>query len=144
MREGKYRDRHFSDELVGACVNLFREWAPQPAPAWITCIPSRRHPDLVPDFARRLADALGLPFHAVLEKTDDRPEQKTMANSSQQARNIDGSLAVVGAPLPDGPVLLVDDMVDSRWTITVAAWLLITQGSGPVYPLALASTTHAE
>ena len=85
VREGKYRDRRFSDDLVRACVKLVREWAPQPAPAWVTCIPSRRHPDLVPDFARRLADALGLPFHAVLEKTDDRPEQKTMANSSQQA-----------------------------------------------------------
>ena len=97
VREGKYRDRRFSDELVRACENLVREWAPQPSPSWVTCIPSRRHPDLVPDFARRLADALALPFHAVLEKTDDRPEQKTMANSSQQARNIDGSLAVTGA-----------------------------------------------
>jgi ATP-dependent DNA helicase RecQ len=144
IREGKYRDRRFSDELVRAGVNLVREWAPQPAPTWVTCIPSRRHPDLVPDFARRLADALSLPFHAVLEKTDDRPEQKTMANSSQQARNIDGSLAVTGAVLPDGPVLLVDDTVNSRWTITVAAWLLATRGSGPVYPLALASTAHAE
>ena len=144
VREGKYRDGRFADELVRACENLVREWAPQPAPTWVTCIPSRRHPDLVPDFARRLADALGLPFHAVLEKTDDRPEQKDMANSSQQARNIDGSLAVAGATLPVGPVLLVDDMVNSRWTITVAAWLLTSQGSGPVYPLALASTANAE
>jgi ATP-dependent DNA helicase RecQ len=144
VRDGKYRDGRFSDELVRACVNLVPGWAPQPAPAWVTCIPSRRHPDLVPDFARRLADALGLPFHPVLERTDDRPEQKTMANSSQQARNIDGSLALTGAALPDGPVLLVDDMVNSRWTITVAAWLLTSRGSGPVYPLALASTAHAE
>ncbi len=144
VREGKKRDHRFSDDLVLACVKLVREWAPQPAPAWVTCIPSRRHPDLVPDFARRLADALGLPFHAALEKTEDRPEQRTMANSSQQARNIDGSLAVAEASLPDGPVLLVDDTVNSGWTITVAAWLLTLPGSGPVYPLALASTTHAE
>ena len=94
VRQGKYRDRRFADELVEACVRLVREWNPQPAPAWVTCIPSLRHPDLVPDFARRLAAALNLPFHTVLEKTDDRPEQKTMANSTQQARNIDGSLAV--------------------------------------------------
>jgi ATP-dependent DNA helicase RecQ len=58
----------------------------------MTCVPSLRHPDLVPDFARRRAARLGLPFHAVLQKTDERPEQKTMANSTQQARNIDGSL----------------------------------------------------
>ena len=41
-------------------------------------------------------------------------------------------------PLPGGPALLVDDMVDSRWTLTVAAWLLRSNGSGEVWPLALA------
>jgi ATP-dependent DNA helicase RecQ len=67
-----------------------------------------------------------------------------MANSIQQARNIDGSLAIDDPPerLPAGPVLLVDDMVDSRWTLTVAAWLLRTHGSGVVWPLALAETGH--
>ncbi len=44
--------------------------------------------------------------------------------------------------LPGGPVLLVDDMVDSRWTLTVAAWLLRSKGSGEVWPLALALTSH--
>ena len=67
-----------------------------------------------------------------------------MANSSQQARNIDGSLAVKAGPLPAGPVLLVDDMVDSRWTLTVAAWLLTGNGGRLVYPLALALTANAE
>jgi len=144
VRFGKYRDGTFADDLVAACTALVRGWAPQPSPAWVTCIPSRRHPNLVPDFARRLAASLGLPFHAALEKTDDRPAQKTMANSTQQARNIDGSLALNGTPIPAGPVLLVDDMVDSRWTLTVAAWLLLTGGSGPVYPLALASTAQTD
>ena len=96
----------------------------------------------MPDFARRLAAALDLPFHAVLAKTDDRPEQKTMANSAQQARNIDGSLAIARRSVASGPVLLVDDMVDSRWTLTVAAWLLRTSGSGEVWPLALALAGH--
>jgi ATP-dependent DNA helicase RecQ len=142
VRQGKYRDRRFADELVAACVRLVREWNPQPAPAWVTCVPSLRHPDLVPDFARRLAAALNLSFHPVLEKTDDRPEQKTMANSTQQARNIDGSLWVIPGVLPTGSVLVVDDMVDSRWTFTVAAWLLRSHGSGDVWPLALAQTGY--
>ncbi len=142
VRQGKYHDRHFADELVEACAGIVREWNPQPAPAWVTCIPSLRHPDLVPDFARRLATALSLPFDAVLEKTENRPEQKTMANSTQQARNIDGSLAVSAKPLRTAPVLLVDDMVDSRWTLTVAAWLLRSHGSGEVWPLALSLTGH--
>lgn len=138
VRLGKYQDQRFADELVDACVRLVQEWCPQPAPTWVTCIPSLRHPDLVPDFARRLAAALHLPFDMVLEKTVGRPEQKTMANSTQQARNIDGSLAVHTQALRATPVLLVDDIVDSRWTFTVATWLLRAQGSGEVFPLALA------
>jgi len=143
VRRGKY-DGHYADDLVTACAALVRQWSPQPPPAWVTCIPSRRHPNLVPGFARQLAAALNLPFHGVLEKTGNRPEQKTMANSTQQARNIDGSLAVHTTPLLASPVLLVDDMVDSKWTLTVAAYLLTSHGSGRVYPLALASTAHTE
>lgn len=139
VRLGKYHDGRFSDHLVEACRELVEQWSPDPAPAWVTCVPSRRHPDLVPDFARRLAGSLGLAFEPVLVRTDDRPEQKTMANSTQQARNVDGSLEVHGR-VPGEPVLLVDDMVDSRWTLTVAAWLLRSHESGVVWPLALAKT----
>lgn len=144
IRQGKYHDGHFSDDLVAACVKMIKEWNPQPSPTWVTCVPSLRHPELVPNFAQRLAAALGLPFHMVIAKTDARPEQKTMANSTQQARNIDGSLALNGQPIPPGPVLLVDDMVDSRWTLTVAAWLLRKSGSGAVWPMALSQTGHDE
>jgi ATP-dependent DNA helicase RecQ len=144
VRQGKYHDGKFAEDLVGACVKMIREWGPLPKPTWVTCVPSLRHPDLVPNFSKRLAAALGLPFHLVIEKTDDRPEQKTMANSTQQARNIDGSLALNGQPVPHGPVILVDDMVDSRWTLTVAAWLLRKSGSGEVWPMALSQTGHDE
>ncbi len=140
VREGKYQSRRFADELVEACADIVRAWSPQPAPAWVTCVPSLRRPELVPDFARRLATALALPFHMVLEKTEGRPEQKSMRNSTQQARNVDGSLAVCTQDVPSAPVLLVDDMADSRWTLTVAAWLLRSHGSGEVFPLALALT----
>jgi len=61
-----------------------------------------------------------------------------MANSTQQARNVDGTLALTRPDLPREPVLLVDDLVDSRWTLTVAAWLLRSHGSGEVWPFALA------
>ena len=138
VRVGK-RDAHFSDVLVTACADLVREWAPSPAPKWVTSIPSLRHPTLVPDFARRLATALNLPFYAVLEKTDARRPQKDMENNSHQAGNVDGAFRIRGN-IPTGPVLLVDDMVDSKWTLTVAAYLLTSNGSGPVYPLALVST----
>lgn len=143
VRRGKYSDGRFSNALLGEMVRLYGQWAPDPAPTWVTCIPSLRHPDLVPDFARRLAERLGLPFASAMERTDQRPEQKDMANSSQQARNVDGALKIVDEPVSDGPVLLVDDMVDSKWTLTVAAYLLKKAGSGEVYPIALASTANA-
>lgn len=138
VRAGKYEDGEFSDELVDACVSMIRGWRPDPAPTWVTCVPSLRHPTLVPGFAKKLADKLGLPFHPVLVQIADRPEEKTMENSAFQARNVDGSLAVNPANMHPGPVLLVDDIVDSRWTMTVAAWLLRSRGSGEVWPLALA------
>ena len=139
VRVGKQQDGRFGNELVDACVWLARRWRPDPKPDWVTCIPSLRNPHLVPDFARRLADVLGLPFHQTLEQTNLRPEQKSMANSAQQARNLDGSLTISLSPPPAAPVLLVDDVVGSRWTFTVAAWLLREHGSGPVWPLALST-----
>ena len=136
VRHGKYQDQRFADELVDACAKLVREWMPAPAPTWVTAVPSRRRPTLVPGFAERLARALGLPFQVVLGRTRDHQEQKEMENSAYQARNVWESLVVSSAP-PDGPVLLVDDIVDSRWTMTVAAYKLRSSGSGKVFPLAL-------
>jgi ATP-dependent DNA helicase RecQ len=144
VREGKYKAGRFDDLLVEACAALIRAWNPQPFPTWVTCVPSLRHPQLIPDFAQRLASILGLPFAAALLKSDPRPEQKTMANSTQQARNVDGSLSVALDAISPGPVLLVDDRVDSRWTLTIAAWLLRKHGSGQVWPLALAKTGGGE
>ena len=137
VAQGKYEDDRFPDELVTACVELLRRWNPDPAPQWITCIPSLRRPILVPDFAERLARALNLPFQPILVRIQERPEQKTMKNTAQQARNVWGSIEVRGTPDPS-PVLLVDDIVDSRWTFAVAAYLLRSHGSGEVWPLALA------
>ena len=138
VRQGRHRDRRFADDLVDACRELVAEWDPQPAPGWVTCLPSLRHPDLLPDFARRLAEALGLPFAPVLLRVEPRPEQRAMANSTQQARNVDGAFALERKVVNGEPVLLVDDTVDSRWTLTVAAWLLRSHGSGEVWPLVLA------
>ena len=138
VRLGKYRDNRFSDELVDACAALVREWSPAPSPMWVTSVPSYRRPELVPRFARRLAAALCLPYREALARTEQRPEQKTMENSDQQARNVVDSLAVNQDEVLPGAVLLVDDMVDSRWTFTVAAWELRRHGSAQVWPLALA------
>jgi ATP-dependent DNA helicase RecQ len=141
VKTGKYYDGRFSDELVTAAAGLVRNrWQPAPFPRWITAIPSLRHGRLVADFAVRLGAALGLPFRPALRKLRDNPEQKLMQNSTQQLGNLIGVFAAVPSSILPGPVLLVDDMVDSGWTLTYAGMLLRQAGSGPVYPFALATS----
>jgi ATP-dependent DNA helicase RecQ len=131
----------FRDELAAAAAEMIRDrWRPQPAPAWVACVPSLKHPRLVPDLAQRLAQRLGLPFKDVVSKVKDNQAQKLQNNSWHQCRNLDGAFAV-GKGVPGTPVLLVDDMTDSRWTMTVVAALLRQAGSGPVFPVALATTS---
>ena len=140
VKIGKYEDGNFSDDLVEATVELIKNhWQPQPEPQWVTAIPSLRNPNLVPDLARRIADKLRIPYYQVLSKVKDTEEQKKMENSSKQANNVIDAFEVIG-DCPEGPVLLIDDMVDSRWTLTVCGVRLQEARSGPVFPLALAAT----
>jgi ATP-dependent DNA helicase RecQ len=134
--EGKYTQGHFADDLVEACAQMIKGWDPQPRPAWVTCVPSQKRPRLVPGFAIRLAQRLKLPFLDILVKTVDRAEQKSMSNSYQQMHNVQGSLGLTGN-VPDSAGFLIDDVVDSRWTITVATWLLRSNGAGPIFPVVL-------
>nr|VFJ72970.1 MAG: ATP-dependent DNA helicase, RecQ-like [Candidatus Kentron sp. FW] len=137
VAEGK-EAHHFSDELVGACARMVENWNPSPAPNWLTCIPSLDDPTLVADFTQRLATALGLPFIPCIRKTRKNRPQKFMINSFQQTRNLDGAFHVDIPPGEYGPCFLVDDTVDSRWTLTIASALLRRVGCVSVYPLALA------
>jgi ATP-dependent DNA helicase RecQ len=136
---GKYDLNRFDDELVAACAEMIRLWDPQPKPAWIACIPSLNRPDLVPDFARRLGEALGIPCYPdALKKARANEKQKHMQNSFQQARNLDGIFELHPEFKACGPCFLLDDMTDSGWTFTVAAALLRRGGCEAVFPLALA------
>ena len=132
VADGKYGTGRFDDALVRAAAGLVRDsWRPDPAPTWIAAVPSRR--PILGDFAARLGEALGLPFVDVLASDPAAPPQKEMANSAHQLANVAGSLRLVGTP-PDGPVLLVDDIVDSRWTMTYAGWLLRAAGTSGGVP----------
>jgi ATP-dependent DNA helicase RecQ len=138
VNAGKYEDESFDDQLVQAAAKLIGErWGPQPAPAWITCVPSMLHPDLVPSFAERLAATLQLPFRTVVRKVGENQPQGKMENSAQQLRNVRDAFEIVG-DVPGEPALLVDDLADSRWTLTVIGRALRLAGSGPVFPFVLA------
>ncbi len=134
-------DGRFRDELVEAVAEMYQQrWRPSPEPQWVTCVPSQNHPTLVPDFANRLASRLGLPFKEAIQKTRHNEPQKDQQNPFHQCNNLDGAFAI-SDDTPETSVLLVDDIVDSRWTMTILAALLRQNGSGPVFPVALASTT---
>jgi len=131
------------DHVVRAAVEVIRgRWRPEPAPEWVTCVPSISRPGFTEDAARRLAAVLGLPMIPCVVASGGHPAQAAMANSAQQAANARAELSVVEEGVRrGGPVLLVDDLVDSRWTLTVAGSLLRDEGAGPVLPFALAVAT---
>jgi len=141
VRRGKYEEGRFDDRLVEASARLIRRvWHPEPSPAWLAFVPSLRNPGLVSDFSARLADALGIACEDAVSKVRKTPQQSTRQNNAQQYANVRGAFEVC-RPVSSGPVLLVDDMVDSRWTMTAVGWLLLEAGSGPVHPFALADTS---
>ena len=130
------RAGRFDDELVAAAAEAVRGWGARAA--WVAAVPSLRSGPLVPDFAERLAAALGLPFAPVLERSGDGPPQREMANSAQQVANVRGQFAVRGE-LPAGACLLVDDVRFSGWTLAMLAGQLRRRGAAAVYPLALST-----
>jgi ATP-dependent DNA helicase RecQ len=137
VQAGRRRGR-FDDELVEATAELLRGWAEASGAQWITAVPSHRSGALVPDFAQRLAAAVGLPYADAIERSQDRPPQREMANSQQQVANVRGAFAI-RKPLPEGPCLLVDDLRFSGWTLAMLAGQLRRNGVPAVYPLALAT-----
>ena len=137
VQKGKYLDGYFSDELVDASVKILSEFIKNNNIEWITPVTSKRHPQLVPDFAKRLADRLGIGYFEGIKKFNAE-EQKKFENSDGQYQNANNSFEIIQVKKEN--ILLVDDMVDSRWTFTVCAMKMREKGSGDIYPFALANT----
>ena len=137
VQKGKYLDGYFSDELVDASVKILSEFIKNNNIEWITPVTSKRHPQLVPDFAKRLADRLGIGYFEGIKKFNAE-EQKKFENSDGQYKNANDSFEIIQVKKEN--ILLVDDMVDSRWTFTVCAMKMREMGSGDIYPFALANT----
>lgn len=142
VKRGKQKDGYFDNTLVTASTELIEQrWHPKPVLGWLTCVPSLKHPSLVFDFTQSLANAFKLPFKPVIRQIRPTQPQKTMQNSYQQAHNLVNAFVIEPWEGIQQAVLLVDDMVDSRWTLTIITALLRQAGSGSVYPFALTMTT---
>jgi ATP-dependent DNA helicase RecQ len=142
VRDQKTGGEAYSDQLVDAAVeHIKHDWNPEPAPTWVTSVPTYAGEDTVTDLAERIARGLGLPYEDALRKTEETKPQHELANSYQKRWNIEDVFEVTESARQE-PVLLVDDTVNSRWTLTEAGMTLRDRGSGAVHPFALAERTR--
>ena len=142
--DGKPVDAEVPPQLAGACLQVLREWDWDERPAAVAWVPGLSRPRLVAALGEGLARAGRL---RVLGPLGLAPGAASLprANSTFRVRDLWTRFHVTPqqeAVLPglSGPVLLVDDLVDSRWTMTVAGRLLKRAGARAVLPFALAAT----
>ncbi len=143
LREVLRDDGEVPDAVVRAVVQVLAEWGWEERPAGVVGMPSRRHPLLVGSLAAAIAQIGRLPLLGSLDLLDGGPVGEPGGNSAFRLAGVWGRLGVSldlagrldGLP---GPVLLVDDLVSSRWSLTVAARALRAAGARAVLPLVLA------
>ena len=140
VAECKYKTGAFDEQLVDASVELLREFVIENEIEWVTSIPSLRRQKLVRDFAVKTANKLGIPYVDAIIKTNCGKCQKELNTSYFQFKNANDTFEVLCENVLNGNVLLIDDMVDSKWTFTVCGYKLRDNGCGRVYPFALANT----
>lgn len=138
VRSAKYNQQPFSADLVEHAANQLRPWIRDRQIGWLTHVESLRYPNLVPDFAKRLARQLNLPYYPSQINLVERPEQQALQNNQGKVNNLLDTFEI-RPHLPTTPVLLVDDFVDSRWTLTVIGYQLLIAGCEAVYPFTLAT-----
>jgi ATP-dependent DNA helicase RecQ len=123
-------------EVLDACVTVLAGWEWETRPVGVVGIGSRRRPHQLAHLARRIAEIGRLPLLGVAEPVGERPARS--ANSAQRLAAVWDGFTVPALTGVDGPVLLVDDVIDSGWTATVVARLLRRAGASAVLPFALA------
>ena len=140
IHNDKYVNNYFRDELVRASVDLISEWLHGKIEhMYVAYIPSISRPELVKSFAHRVAKELSIPCLDIIDKTKTTRPQKELENSVYQCKNAFDGFSV-RADCNNHDILLIDDMVDSKWTLTVCGYMLREKGAGLVYPFAIAST----
>ncbi|MGB3762732.1 MAG: RecQ family ATP-dependent DNA helicase [Ornithinimicrobium sp.] len=143
LRTALGEDAPVSDDVVRACVQVLAQWGWADRPVAIVAMPSRSHPLLVSSLAEQISRIGRLPMIGTLDLVDGGPVGESGGNSAFRLANVWGRVSV-GSELQaalasaGGPVLLVDDRVESRWTMTVAARALRRAGAHGVLPFALA------
>ncbi|MEU4405563.1 RecQ family ATP-dependent DNA helicase [Streptosporangium sp. NPDC023963] len=132
------------DDVFAAVIKVLSSWEWAQRPVGVVAVPSGSRPQLVRSLAERLAQVGRLSYLGDLGYRSGPPGRQF--NSAQRVQAIRGTLAMPAALGPavagaKGPVLLVDDLVDTGWTMTLGAAMLRHAGAPAVLPLALAVTS---
>jgi ATP-dependent DNA helicase RecQ len=134
------------EALLKACARVLASWDWKERPGAVVAMPSRRRPQLVTGLAQGLARVGRLPYLGEMSLQHGGPTGQPGGNSAFRLAAVWDRI-VVGPELRDrlaeaggAPVLLVDDLADSRWTMTVAGRELRRAGAAAVLPFALALT----
>jgi ATP-dependent DNA helicase RecQ len=134
-------DQPLPDELFNAAVEVLRTWGWEQRPTAVVAVPSGRRPQLVSTLGERLAAVGRLQWLGALS-SGNASVSASRTNSAQRVRALFGAFAVtseLAGALRDHPVvLLVDDLVDTGWTMALAARELRLAGAADVLPFSLA------
>ncbi len=136
-------DAEVSEDVVQAAVKVLASWDWSDRPAAVMALDSQAHPLLISSLARKLAELGRLADLGTLRYAADR-RPVTAANSAYRVAALHQSWSSPDADkirVAGGPVLLVDDMTDTGWTMTMAARVVRAAGAPEVLPFALAATS---
>ncbi|PFG65795.1 ATP-dependent DNA helicase RecQ [Propionibacteriaceae bacterium ES.041] len=139
--QGRPVDAEVPESLARACVEVLREWDWAERPVAVMSVGSLSRPRLVRSLAEGLARLGRLTDLGVLAPRPGVPATAP-GNSAYRLASVWERFELTPEQRTElgrlsGPVLLVDDLVDSRWTLTVAARELRLAGAPAVLPFAL-------
>ncbi|WP_192596495.1 RecQ family ATP-dependent DNA helicase [Nesterenkonia lutea] len=133
-------DTEVSEQLVRGAIRVLAEWGWARRPDVVVSTPSRKHPVLVDSLAQSLARVGQLPYAGALDWAEGGPTSTPDTNSAFRLAGLLGKFTVsaeLAGRIDGASVLLVDDEVISRWTLTVAARELRRAGAAQVLPFTL-------
>jgi ATP-dependent DNA helicase RecQ len=134
------------DKMFDAVVKVLAAWDWAERPAGVIVVPSRSRQVMIENLGKRIASAGRLSYLGSLAYTGFDGPGPRRHNSAQRVRSLWEAFTVPtevadGLAGLAGPVLLVDDRIETGWTMTVAAKVLRDAGASGVLPLGLAVTT---
>lgn len=143
FEDPSWQDAPVQEDMLRACATVLGQWDWERRPVGVVAMPSRHRPQLVRSLAAGLAGLGRLVDLGDLEYLGDGPRQGPGGNSAYRFADVHGSLGIPQAWVDSvaqapGPLLLVDDLADSRWSLTEAAALLRQAGAPAVLPFVLA------